>query len=82
MKNKKVMAKTNCMFKISRKLKIPSKSLNKIQLKRGKYGAFFENRNTAQNFQNARFFNFDFFHNFKWCLAKIPSEKKFKIFFP
>ena len=38
MKNKKVMAKTKCMFKISRKLKIPLKSLNKIQLKRGKYG--------------------------------------------
>ena len=65
MKNKKVMAKTNCMFKISRKLKIPSKSLNKIQLKRGKYSEFFENICKAQNFQNTRFFNFDFFHNFQ-----------------
>ena len=65
MKNKKLWPKGAACLKFQEKSKFNQNHLIKLQLQRGKYGAFFENRNTLQNIQNKRYFNFDFFHNFQ-----------------
>ena len=63
-KQKKLWPKGAACLKFQEKSKFNQNHLIKLQLQRGKYSAFFENICKAQNFQNTRFFNFDFFHNF------------------